>query len=100
MIKSVRTVLGPAILAAAILLPAAAMALPEGPQMTCRQAASLVQARGAAVISTAPRVYDRYVASRAYCPQDQGNDPAWIATSDNPQCFVGYTCFDLTRDMR
>ena len=82
------------------LVPFAAMALPATTQMTCSQAATLVRTAGAAVLSTGPNVYDRYVISRQFCSADQALDPAWVPTRNSPQCFVGYTCFDPTRDRR
>ncbi len=89
-----------ACVASVALLPAAALALPASTQMTCTQAALLVRTGGAVVLATSPTTYDRYVTGRAYCPADQGTEPAWVPTRTTAQCFVGYTCFDLTRDRR
>ncbi len=91
---------GAALAASAAFLPLAAMALPASSQMTCSQAATLVRTGGAVVLSTSATTYDRYVISRQFCPADQALDPAWVPTRNNPQCFVGYTCFDPTRDRR
>lgn len=91
---------GVALVASAAFLPMAALALPASTQMTCGQAATLVRTGGAVVLATSATTYDRYVASRQFCPTDQALDPAWVPTRNNPQCFVGYTCFDPTRDRR
>ncbi|GGF79271.1 hypothetical protein GCM10007301_44140 [Azorhizobium oxalatiphilum] len=98
--KTFSKTLGPMAILAAVLVPAVAMALPNTTQMTCRQAATIVRAGGSAVLATSANTYDRYVISRAFCPADQINDPAWVPTRDNPRCFVGYTCYDPTRDLR
>jgi drug/metabolite transporter (DMT)-like permease len=42
--------------------------------MACDQARSLVAAQGAAVLSTSPTTYDRYVASGAYCASGETPD--------------------------
>lgn len=92
---------GATLVASAAFMPFAAMALPVTTQMTCSQAATLVRTAGAVVLSTrSPNIYDRYVISRQFCPADQALDPAWVPTRNSPQCFVGYTCFDPTRDRR
>jgi hypothetical protein len=68
--------------------------------MSCAAARALVTARGAIVLGTgsslydrnAPPLYDRYVVSRAYCSSTQVVEPAFVPTTDNRQCFIGYTC--------
>ncbi|WP_035715954.1 hypothetical protein [Azorhizobium doebereinerae] len=97
--KSVRAALAP-MAVAAVLIPTAALALPATMQMTCRQAATLIRTGGSAVLATSATTYDRFVISRAYCPADQMTEPAWVPTRDSRQCFIGYTCFDPTRDRR
>jgi hypothetical protein len=46
------------------------------------------------VIGTGPFTYDRAVSGSGQCPIEQIEAPLWIATADNPQCFVGYRCKD------
>lgn len=65
--------------------------------LTCAQAAALVQDRGQVVLATSRTLYDRYVRDRSFCDYDQDTRPEWVPTRDNPQCFVGYTCFDPSR---
>ncbi|MBS7542066.1 hypothetical protein [Ancylobacter oerskovii] len=80
----------PLVMAAA---PAAlAQAMPNSLQMTCTQVADLVKRQGAVVIGTGPNLFDRYVANQGYCDNQSVTTPAWLATSDNPQCFIGYRC--------
>ncbi|WP_332118115.1 hypothetical protein [Azorhizobium caulinodans] len=97
-----RAVLAPVLLAGAVVASGAALAqgLPDSRKMSCAQATGMVRQQGAVVLATSQLVYDRYVVSRAYCPMDQQTNPAWVPTRDNPQCFVGYTCYDPTRDRR
>ncbi|MGO4571418.1 hypothetical protein [Microvirga sp. 2TAF3] len=60
--------------------------------MSCEQARGMVASEGAAVLSTGPDQYDRYVSSLSSCQVDQILEPAWVPTEDTPQCSVGYKC--------
>ena len=76
--------------------------------MNCSAARALVVQQGAIVLGTGHSLYDRnapslfdryvvsrvdrYVVSRAYCASTQVTEPAFVPTSDNRQCFIGYTC--------
>ncbi|MDB5533040.1 MAG: hypothetical protein JWO28_1355 [Hyphomicrobiales bacterium] len=62
--------------------------------MTCDQAKNVVVQQGAVILGNASRRFDRYVATRAYCTPQEIIMPDWIATRDNPKCFVGYRCKD------
>ncbi|MEP9355248.1 hypothetical protein ABLE93_16795 [Xanthobacter sp. KR7-65] len=90
----------PAALALALVTAStgAASARPDSLAMTCRQTASLVAQQGGVVIGTGPNIYDRYVSSLAFCSGAEQLKPEWVKTRDNPQCFIGYTCFVPTRD--
>lgn len=90
---------------AASLLPAAlALALaagsafaqprPDTTRMSCRQAAGLVQARGAVVLGTGGHTYDRFVRDRRFCEVTEATKPAFAPAADHPACFVGYTCIE------
>ncbi len=87
---------------AAILLPgvAVAQARPDSLTLTCQAARALVLRNGAIVIGTGPYIYDRYVADRSRCAPTQGTRPGFIATRDNPQCYVGDTCSEIDRPSR
>lgn len=65
---------------------------PDTLRMSCGQAAGIVRQSGAIVLGTGPNIYDRYVASRAFCQRDEQAEPRWLATADTRQCFVGYGC--------
>ncbi|NIX75448.1 hypothetical protein [Microvirga terricola] len=52
----------------------------------------MVSSEGAAVLSTGPNTYDRYVSSQNSCQLDQVLEPAWVPTSNTAQCPVGYRC--------
>ena len=88
------------LLAAAALLgvtgPAAAQT--QSRTFTCAEAAALIQSRGAMVLATSPTLYDRYVRDRSFCVYDQDTRPEWVPTRDNPQCFIGYSCYVPYRD--
>ena len=89
----------------ALLLPlsvaatgALAQARPYTPRLSCAAVAAIVYSRGAVVLSTSPTTYDRYVRDRSLCEYTEVLQPAWVFTADNPQCFIGYTCFESDRD--
>ncbi|GGF79265.1 hypothetical protein GCM10007301_44130 [Azorhizobium oxalatiphilum] len=46
------------------------------------------------VLDTSPTTFDRYVVNVRYCMPGQQLKPAFERARDNPQCFVGYTCYD------
>jgi hypothetical protein len=79
---------------ALLALPATALAQgrPDSLGMPCAAAAGIVRNAGAVVLGTGPNIYDRYVASRAFCQRDEETIPRWIAARDTPACFVGYVC--------
>jgi hypothetical protein len=60
--------------------------------MTCAAARQVVTQQGAAVLRTSASTFDRFVNSRAYCMVTELTEPAFVPTSDAPQCFVGYRC--------
>lgn len=74
--------------------PAFGQSMPNSLNMSCASAQALVNSRGAAVIATGPNIFDRYVSGVRYCDVTQIVRPEWIATADNPKCFVGYKCRD------
>ncbi|MGA0564498.1 hypothetical protein ACO2RV_18795 [Ancylobacter sp. VNQ12] len=88
-----RTVLLPLALVF-LATPALAQSLPNSLNMTCAAATALVRQQGGVVIATGPNLYDRYVANQRYCEVDQTTVPAWVQTSDQNECFVGYRCRD------
>jgi len=53
---------------------------------------------GAVVLDTGPQTYARFVRSGAECLVDQFPEPAWVPSSNNPQCFIGYRCKDGSDD--
>lgn len=82
---------------AVIASAAAAQGMTRSTTLTCAQAAGLIQQKGAAVIATSPTLYDRYVRDLSFCAYDMELKPEWVPTRDNPQCFIGYTCFEPSR---
>ncbi|MFS8036998.1 hypothetical protein ACI7BZ_08535 [Xanthobacter sp. AM11] len=75
-----------------------AQARPDTLTMTCAQAAALVTSSGAIVLGTGPNIFDRYVREIRFCSGAEQLKPEWVKTRDNPQCFIGYTCFVPSRD--
>ena len=75
---------------------ALAQSRPQSVGMTCRAAAALVFQHGAIVLGTGGYTYDRYVRDRSFCEITESTKPGFAPTLDNPQCFVGYTCFEPT----
>ena len=84
--------------AAPLASEAQAQSRPNSTRLSCAQAAGLVAARGAVVMTTGPNTYDRYVRDRRFCTPIETTRPAWVATRDSRQCMVGYTCEDVERD--
>lgn len=81
-----------AALATVVAGEAAAQGRPDSLRMSCAGARGLIASRGAVVLGTGPNLYDRYVSSQAFCLPDEVTRPAWVATADNRQCFIGYRC--------
>lgn len=99
MFSGPRGISGAILLAAAALLPAPeAWARPMSTSMSCAQTAALVRSQGAVVIGTGPELYDRYVNDKRFCYPEQDLKPEWVPTRDQRQCFIGYTCYDPSRD--
>ncbi|WP_454915515.1 hypothetical protein [Xanthobacter sediminis] len=76
---------------------AAAQGMIRSTEMTCAQAAGLIQQKGAVVLATSPTLYDRYVRDLSFCEYDMELKPEWVPTRDKAQCFIGYTCFEPSR---
>ena len=74
-----------------------AQARPDSTQLTCAEAADLVQDMGAVLMTydhhpQAGPLYKRFVADSNFCGGDEISRNAWVKTSDSPRCFVGKTC--------
>jgi hypothetical protein len=71
-----------------------ALPRPDVRQMTCRDAAGLVDAQRAVVFTTGKYTYERIVSSRMSC-YDSNKEvevETFAKTLDNDRCFIGYTC--------
>ena len=69
----------------------------SGPAMPCAKLAGLVQARGAAVISTGPHMYERLVRDQGFCKHEMTTAPAYLPSADARLCFAGYRCRPIER---
>ncbi|WP_404286342.1 hypothetical protein ACD578_15510 [Microvirga sp. RSM25] len=94
MMRSVLTFLALGLMIAA----ATAQVGPPTSQRTCGANRQLVMRDGAVVLDTGPMTYARFVRSGAECTVDQFPEPAWVPSSNNPQCFIGYRCKDGSDD--
>jgi hypothetical protein len=65
---------------------------PDSLRMTCEAARRLVSERGAVILGSGPDIFDRFVATQAFCQRDEYTEPVWVPTGDTKQCFVGYRC--------
>jgi hypothetical protein len=81
-----------AMISACLAGTGSAQGRPDTLQMSCGMAAHIVSRSGAVVLGTGPNIYDRYVASKAFCERDEELNPRWLVTRDVPQCFIGYVC--------
>jgi hypothetical protein len=85
----------------ALTLVATAAAAQVGPptsQRTCGANRQLVMREGAVVLDAGPSTYARFVKNGSECLVDQFPEPAWVPSSNNPQCFIGYRCKDGSDD--
>lgn len=83
--------------AAALVLaatPVEAQTRPSSTAMTCQQTTRLIQARGALVLGTGGMTYDRFVRDRSFCEPTEIAKRAFRPTRDNPNCLIGYTCYE------
>ena len=71
---------------------------PPTSQRPCAANRQLVINDGAVVLDTGPSTYARFVNSASKCLVDQFPEPAWVPSSNNPQCFIGYRCKDGNDD--
>ena len=67
---------------------------PATPDLTCGQAQQIILSRGAAVLSTGPHTYDRYVRDRSFCERNETTELAFVPSRDTPRCPM-YRCRDL-----
>lgn len=82
------------LIVALALCSSAAFARPDVTKMTCRDAAGLVDEKGAVVLTTGPYLYDRFVANQSYCGSGEETKAAYVNTLDNNSCRIGYVCAD------
>lgn len=76
---------------------AVAQGMVRSTDLSCAQAARLVNDKGAVVMATSPTLYDRYVRDLGQCDYDMQLKPEWVPTKDKAQCFIGYTCYEPSR---
>lgn len=77
--------------------PPGYMAIPAPPS-TCGGIAAVVRNQGFILIPAGNGTAQRYVRDERYCADDQVTKPAWLPTTDNPRCFIGYTCGEANND--
>lgn len=77
--------------------PEGYMAIPVPPS-TCGGILQVVRTQGFILIPTGGGNAQRYVRDERYCAEGLETKPAWLPTSDNPRCFVGYTCGAANND--
>jgi hypothetical protein len=70
----------------------AASARPDFRTMTCAEAHDLVFKSGDIVATTGASTYQRFVRGRRFCQREEIPRNGTAATSDDPQCPVGYVC--------
>jgi len=81
-----------------LITPALAQGRPDTRSMSCGQVQSLVQARGAVVLSTGPHRYSKYVKNHAYCSVGQRLFSAYVPTADHRRCKIGFQCKEKRRN--
>ena len=68
--------------------------------LTCAQARNVVLRQGAAVLGTGGQTYDRFVRDRNFCEPTEIGRRAFVPARDTPACFVGFTCYEPSRNDR
>jgi hypothetical protein len=81
-----------------IATAATAQVGPPTSQRTCSANRQLVLREGAVVLDTGPSTYARFVKNGSECMVGQFPEPAWVPSTNNPQCFIGYRCRDGSDD--
>ncbi|GAB4528911.1 MAG: hypothetical protein Tsb0019_30840 [Roseibium sp.] len=61
---------------------------PNTTTMTCAQVQSMINQRGAVVMSTGRHTFDRYVANRSFCAHGEYLRRDYVPTRDNNRCYV------------
>jgi len=81
-----------------VAAPAVAQTRPSSTAMTCQQTVRLIQTSGALVLGTGGQTYDRFVRDRSFCEVTEIARRAFRPTRDNPNCLIGYTCYEPGTD--
>lgn len=76
---------------AALCGPLMAQGRPDARKMTCGQVQSMIEQRGAVVLTTGAHTFDRYIAWNGFCSMGERPVMDWISTRDTNQCRV-YRC--------
>jgi len=80
----------PFVIVGAVAAPAQDM--PNSLSMTCAATSTLVKERSQVVIASGPNIFQRVTSEPGACVEEQVAVPAWLPTSDQSQCLVGYRC--------
>jgi len=80
-----------ALLAIAMIAPAAAQSRPDTRNMTCSAAQSLVDREGAITLSTGRYTYARFVSGTSACRPLGSARPSYVPTQDQRNCQL-LTC--------
>ncbi|MCX2724208.1 hypothetical protein [Roseibium salinum] len=84
------------VLILAAVLPATAQSRrPDTRTMTCGEVQSLINQRGAVVMSTGQHTFDRYVANRNFCQHGEVLERDYVPARDNDRCYVQRCAIDL-----
>jgi hypothetical protein len=67
---------------------AAAQGRPDARAMSCADVQALLDRQGAAVITTGPNTFDRYVSNNGFCNHTEFAEADFIATRDAARCQV------------
>ncbi len=79
-------------ISAASATPVLAQARTNITSLTCGQAKSLIDRRGAAVITTGRHTYERYVKNRNFCEIGDRTRRQSVKTKNSNSCFIGFRC--------
>jgi len=80
-----------AVLAASVTSVALAQGRPDARQMSCQQVQSMLDHRGAAVMTTGRYTYDRFVGRGGACSYPEVPTATRVTTRDTNGCIV-YNC--------
>ncbi len=88
MAELLKSLAGVAVASVLLTTAASGQARPDARTMSCADVQALLARQGAAVITTGPNAFDRYVSNTGACNHIEFAETDFIATRDTARCQV------------